>query len=146
MRYLRSPGRGQAIGNLAQCMLYGNPGFTQGALAQWLGRGLAEPGEMKAAYRCRRDLVYRRLAGVTGLRVHKPAAGMFVMIDVRATGLGAEAFAWRLLERSKVAVLAADTFGPSAAGHVRITFAVAEAKLAKACDRIAEFVEEVGRG
>ncbi len=53
---------------------------------------------------------------------------MFVMIDLRGTGLGAEDFAWRLL----VAVLAADTFGPSAAGHVRITFAVADAKLAEA--------------
>jgi arginine:pyruvate transaminase len=37
-------------------------------------------------------------------------------------------------------VLAADTFGPSAAGHVRITFAIADAKLAEACNRIAEFV------
>ncbi len=43
---------------------------------------------------------------------------MFVMIDVRGTGLGAEDFAWRLLEKQGVAVLAADTFGPSAAGHV----------------------------
>jgi aspartate/methionine/tyrosine aminotransferase len=40
----------------------------------------------------------------------------------------------------------ADTFGPSAAEHVRITFAIADAKLAEACERIAEFVEEVGRG
>ncbi len=43
-------------------------------------------------------------------------------------------------------VLAADTFGPSAAGHVRITFAVADAKLAEACGRIVAFVAEVGRG
>ncbi len=41
---------------------------------------------------------------------------------------------------------AADSFGPSAAGHVRITFAVTEAALAEACERIAEFVEKVGRG
>ncbi len=71
---------------------------------------------------------------------------MFVMIDVRGTGLGAEDFAWRLLEQKGGAVLAADTFGPSAAGHVRITFAIADATLAEACTRIAAFVEEVGRG
>ncbi len=134
------------IGNLSQCMLYGNPSFTQAALAQWLGRDLPELGEMKETYRRRRDLVHQRLAGVPGLRVHKPEAGMFVMIDVRGTGLGAEDFAWRLLEKQGVAVLAADTFGPSATGHVRITFAVAEAKLAEACNRIAEFVEEIGQG
>ena len=71
---------------------------------------------------------------------------MFVMIDVRGTGLGAEDFAWRLLEQKGGAVLAADTFGPSAAGHVRITFAIADATLAEACTRIAASVEEVGRG
>ena len=71
---------------------------------------------------------------------------MFVMIDVRGTGLGAEDFAWRLLEKQGVAVLPADTFGPSAAGHVRITFAVADAKLAEACNRIVAFVDEIGRG
>ena len=86
-----------------------------------------------------------RQGGVPGLRVHKPEAGMFVMIDVRGTGLGAEDFAWRLLETQGVAVLAADTFGPSATGHVRITFAVADATLAEACDRIAAFVEETGK-
>ncbi len=134
------------IGNLSQCMLYGNPSFTQAALATWLGRDLPELGAMKETYRRRRDLVCRRLAGVPGLRVHKPEAGMFVMIDVRGTGLGAEDFAWRLLEKKGVSVLAGDAFGPSAAGHVRITFAVADAKLAEACDRIAAFVEEIGRG
>ncbi len=134
------------IGNLSQCMFYGNPSFTQSALAAWLGRDLPELAEMKEAYRRRRDLAYRRLAGVTGLRVRKPESGMFMMLDVRGSGLGAEDFAWRLLERTGVAVLAGDAFGPSAAGHVRITFAVAEAKLAEACDRIAAFMDEIERG
>ncbi len=71
---------------------------------------------------------------------------MFVMIEVRGTGLGAEDFAWRRLEKQGVSVLAGDAFGPSAAGHVCITFAVADAKLAEACNRIAAFVEEIGRG
>ncbi len=87
-----------------------------------------------------------RQGGLPGLCVHTPEAGMFVMIDVRGTGLGAEDFAWRLLEAKGVTVLAADTFGPSVAGHVRITFAVADAKLAEACERIAAFVEETGQG
>ncbi len=87
-----------------------------------------------------------RLGGLPGLRVHTPEAGMFVMIDVRGTGLGAEDFVWCLLEAKGVAVLAADTFGPSATGHVRITFAIADAKLAEACERIVAFVDELGRG
>lgn len=134
----------RALGKLALCMLYGNPSFTQGALAAWLGRDLPELAEMKAAYRRRRDLAFRRLAGVSGLRLHKPESGMFMMVDVRGTGLDAETFAWRLLEAKGVSVLAGDAFGPSAAGHVRISFAVDEATLAEACDRIAAFVAEAG--
>jgi arginine:pyruvate transaminase len=126
----------EAIAKLALCMLYGNPAFTQGALANCLERELPELAEMKAAYRRRRDLAFQRLSGLAGLRLHKPESGMFMMVDVRDTGLDAEAFAWRLLEAKGVAVLAGDAFGPSAAGHVRISFA---------CGRIAEFVAETGR-
>jgi arginine:pyruvate transaminase len=42
---------------------------------------------------------------------------MFVMVDIRETGLSAQAFADRLLDRHGVSVLAGEAFGPSAAGH-----------------------------
>ena len=101
---------------------------------------------MKAAYRRRRDIAFQTLVGVPGLRPHNPESGMFMMVDVSGTGLGAKDFAWRLLEAKGVSVLPADPFGPSAAGHVRISFAIDDAKLAEACGRIAEFVEEVRSG
>ena len=101
---------------------------------------------MKAAYRRRRDLAFQRLAGVPGLGPHNPESGMFMMVDVRDTGMGAKDFAWRLLEAKGVSVLPADPFGPSAIGHVRISFAIDDAKLAEACNRIAEFVAETGSG
>jgi arginine:pyruvate transaminase len=134
----------EAIGKLALCMSFGNPSFTQSALAAWLERDLPELAEMKQAYRRRRDLVFQRLAEVPGLNPHNPEAGMFMMVDVRGTGLGAKGFAWRLLEAKGVSVLPTDPFGPSAAGHVRISIALDEAKLGEACGRIAEFVAEVG--
>ncbi len=136
----------EAIGTLALCMLFGAPSFTQSALATCLERDLPELAEMKDAYRRRRDLATQRLGGVPGLRLHIPESGMFMMVDVRATGLDAEDFAWRLLEAKGVSVLPGDAFGPSAAGHVRISFAVDEATLAEACERIAAFVEETGWG
>ena len=135
-----------AIGKLSLCMLFGAPSFTQAALAACLGQDLPELAEMKEAYRRRRDLACQRLAGVPGLRLHVPESGMFMMVDVRDTGLSAEDFAWRLLEAKGVSVLPGDAFGPSAAGHVRIGFVVDEATLAEACDRIAAFVAEIGRG
>jgi arginine:pyruvate transaminase len=67
----------------------------------------------------------------------RPDGGMFVMVDIRQTGLGAQAFAERLLEGYGVSVLAGEAFGPSAAGHIRIGLVVDRVKLADACARIA---------
>ncbi len=131
------------IGNLAQCMLYGNPSFTQAAVARWLEHDLPELGEMRAGYRRRRDLMHRRLAAVPGLEALKPESGMFMMVDIRGTGLDAEAFSRRLLDEAGVSVMAGDAFGPSAAGHLRLSLAVDEARIAQACDRIAGFVERL---
>jgi len=136
----------EAIGKLSLCMLFGAPSFSQSALAAWLEEDLPELAEMKEAYRRRRDLVFQLLAAVPGLNPHRPEAGMFMMVDVRGTGLSAEDFAWRLLEDKGVSVLPTDPFGPSATGHVRLSYGVAEASLADACGRIAEFVEELGQG
>ena len=48
---------------------------------------------MRERYRRRRDAVCRRLAGLPGLACTRPKGGMFVMLDVRRTGLSADAFA-----------------------------------------------------
>ena len=61
---------------------------------------------------------------------------MFVLADIRATGLDGPAFADRLLDEEAVSVLPVDPFGPSGRGHVRIGLAAAEDVLAEACRRI----------
>ena len=66
-----------------------------------------------------------------------PDGGVFAMVDVRQTGVGAQGFAERLLEGYGVSVLAGEAFGPSAAGHIRIGLVVDQVKLADACRRIA---------
>jgi arginine:pyruvate transaminase len=42
---------------------------------------------------------------------------MFLLLDIRGTGLGAENFARALLEHEGVATFPCDSFGPSGAGH-----------------------------
>lgn len=68
------------------------------------------------------------------------------MVDIRATGLSAQDFADRLLDRHGVSVLAGEAFGPSAAGHIRLGLVLGSAALQDACRRIArcaaELVEE----
>jgi arginine:pyruvate transaminase len=123
--------------HLSLCMLFGIPDFVQKAAQVALDEDLPEVALMREEYRQRRDLVCARLSGRPGIRPIKPDGGMFVMVDVRQTGLDAQDFAERLLEGYGVSVLAGEAFGPSAAGHIRIGLVVSQARLADACARIA---------
>ena len=97
---------------------------------------------MTAVYRRRRDLAFDLLDGVGGLRCQLPAAGMFMLLDVSATGFDAAGFAHRLYEEERVSVLDAGAFGPSTEGMVRLSFAIAEPALVEGCGRIARFVRD----
>lgn len=122
--------------NLALCMLYGSPDFIQDAAVVALETQLPELEAMRLAYRQRRDLVCESLADCPGVRALKPDGGMFVMVDIRETGLSAQAFADRLLDGYGVSVLAGEAFGPSAAGHIRLGLVLGAAPLRDACQRI----------
>jgi arginine:pyruvate transaminase len=130
---------------LALCMLYGQPGFIQEAALHALREGQDEFARMRDIYRRRRDLVHAALAGLPELSFDKPEAGMFALIDVRPSGLTGSDFAWGLLRTEGVAVLEATPFGRSASGFVRMSYALDEATLEKACARIRRFVESTRR-
>ncbi|MGY4494760.1 pyridoxal phosphate-dependent aminotransferase [Pseudomonas sp. TE3610] len=125
------------LNHLALCMLYGLPDFVQHAAQVAIEAPLPELTAMKATYRERRDRVCAALRDCPGVRVVKPDGGMFVMVDIRETGLSAQAFADRLLDEHGVAVLAGEAFGPSAAGHVRMGLVQSADRLEEACRRIA---------
>ncbi|WP_448092882.1 pyridoxal phosphate-dependent aminotransferase [Pseudomonas lini] len=129
--------------HLSLCMLFGIPDFVQNAAQVALDKDLPEVALMREEYRQRRDLVCAKLSGCPGIRPIKPDGGMFVMVDVRQTGLGAQDFAERLLEVYGVSVLAGEAFGPSAAGHIRIGLVVDQVRLADACQRIASCAAEL---
>ena len=137
------PGLTPHLENLALCMHYGCPGFIQHAAAVALDDEPPEVAAMKAELRARRDLVCDRLAGVAGLECLKPDAGMFIMLDVRQTGIAAFEFASGLLESHAVSLLPADAFGHSARGHLRIGLCSSQNVLAEACDRIVRHSETV---
>ena len=124
------------LSNLLLCMTYGSPAFIQdGALAA-LRDDLPEVAALAEDYRRRAELLTGLLRAAPGCRVVPPEGGMFVLLDVRGTGLGAAAFARLLLEREAVAVLPCDGFGPSAEGHLRIALSAPDALLAEAGRRI----------
>ncbi|MCK0713402.1 pyridoxal phosphate-dependent aminotransferase [Chromohalobacter sarecensis] len=132
----------QHLTHLALCMLYGCPDFIQDAACEALANPPAALAEMRHAYRTRRDTVLEALADSPNVEALCPAAGMFMMIDIRRTGLSAQAFANRLLDEQGVSALAGDAFGPSAAGFVRLSLTVDTERLREACRRLARCADE----
>lgn len=130
------------LNNLLSSMLFGAPMFIQDAAVTAL-KDLHITETMRSIYKTRRDIFCQHLSKVKHVQVHIPQGGMFLMMDVRATGLNAQEFASKLYEQEKVSVLAADSFGPSAVGHVRISLTVPEEKLDEAASRIETFVKGI---
>src|SRR5580704_16303543 len=139
------PALQQHLFNLLLCMTYGSPGFIQeGALAV-LQRDQPEVAALREDYRRRAVMMSGLLAEAPNCRVTPPEGGMFVLLDVRGSGLGSPEFALGLLEREHVAVLPCDGFGPSAAGHLRIALCAPDARLADAGERIVRFAERLAQ-
>ena len=129
------------LDNLLLCMLYGLPGFIQEAAIKALELDDEVVSDARTVYRRRRDLVVAGLGAIADLDCRVPQAGMFMLVDVRRTGLSSMDFAWQLFRATGVSVLDAQAFGASAEGFVRISFTVADDTLKDACQRIAGFVE-----
>jgi arginine:pyruvate transaminase len=137
------PALSRHLFDLLLCMYFGGPAFIQdGALAA-LGSELAEAVTLRETYRKRAGLLSEILADAPNCRVTPPEGGMFVLLDVRGSGLGAEAFAQGLLARESVAVVPCDGFGPSAVGHLRIALTTPEPRLAEAGHRIVRFARSL---
>jgi arginine:pyruvate transaminase len=132
--------------NLLLSMTYGNAAFIQDGALVALSRDLPEVAALREAYRARAGLLSALLREAPGCRPVPPEGGMFVLLDVRGSGLAAGAFALRLLEREGVAVLPCDGFGPSAAGHLRIALSAPEPRLEEAGRRIVRFARELAAG
>lgn len=130
-----------AVTALATNTTYGLPGYIQDAGLAALGLGPAFEEAVSAPFRRRRDLAVACLAASNRLRLVPSGGAMYVMVDVRATGLSGNRFAERLLEAEHIAVMPGESFGQAAAGHVRIALTVADDALAAALARLAAFAE-----
>ncbi len=122
---------------VSETMLFGVQPFIADMTAYALSHPIATSATMRASYRTRADQIFSILSGASGLTPYRPEAGMFIVVDVSATGLDGEAFAWRLLEEEGVAVMPGASFGEQAKGFVRISLTVADARIEEACRRMA---------
>lgn len=137
------PAAARAIGDLATTTTYGVPGFIQAAALAALTDGEAEAARIAARYRRRRGLAMARLEGRPGISVHPAEGGMYLMADIRRTGLTGIGFATHLLDTRAIAVMPGESFGRAAAGHVRIALTIPDAELGAALDSLAEAAAEL---
>lgn len=131
------------LDRLALNMLYGVPGFIQEAAVAAFEHYDAVTAAMRADYRRRRDLVLSELGDVPGLGVLAPEAGMFVLLDTRATGRTPIDLAWAIFHEVGVSLLDASAFGAAAHGFLRLSYGLGEADLRDACRRIRGFFERL---
>lgn len=127
---------------LAETMLFGNQPFLADATADAIATPSPVARGMAARYAARAQMLAEVLDGVAGLRVHRPDAGMFALLDVRATGLSGEAFALALLEAEGVACMPGESFGDGLAGWLRISLTQPDTVIDEAAARIARFARQ----
>lgn len=125
--------------SLATHTTYGVPGFVQEAALFALDQGSELEERIAAPFRRRRALAQRILAGQNTLRMLPPQGAMYVMLDVRATGLSGDAFADALLEAERIAVMPGESFGQAAAGHIRVAMTIEDEAFAEALERLCGF-------
>ncbi len=126
---------------LATHTTYGVPGYIQEAGLFALAMGPAAEAAVAAPFKRRRDLLLGRITGNKVLRAIPPEGAMYVMLDIRATGLSGDDFAARLLDAAHVAVMPGESFGQAAAGHVRVALTLPDDLFAEAVDRLIGFAE-----
>lgn len=128
--------------SLSETMLFGNQPFIADVTAFALRNPPPTAAIMREDYRRRRDLICDGLSGVEGLHPYKPQAGMFVMVDVSATGFQGDAFASQLLNDG-VAVMPGPSFGKNAGSLIRLSLTVPDEKIKIAVQRIIGFTQEL---
>ncbi|MEM6386617.1 MAG: pyridoxal phosphate-dependent aminotransferase [Pseudomonadota bacterium] len=122
--------------NLTTHTTYGVPGFVQDAGEYALRQGAGLEESIAAPFRRRHGEALQRLKN-HGLAVVSSTAAMYLMVDIRPTGLSGEAFAHHLLDTAKIAVMPGESFGNAAAGHIRLALTVEDTMLHRALDTFA---------
>lgn len=134
------------LANLSMSMHYGLPPFIMDAAISALNdqcEGGDITGQIREALARRRSLLLDNLTTGKKVSLFDSGYGMFVLLDVRATGMTAHDFAAELLEQQLVATLPCVGFGPSGEYLIRIGLCVDGDDLVSAGQRISNYIEAI---
>src|SRR6056297_2185718 len=132
----------EALLPLSEVMLFGNQPFLADMTEEAIRAGSEVAPGMRARFAARAARLADRVEGATALRVHRPEAGMFAMIDVSATGMSGTDYAFDLLEQTGVAVMPGASFGATLDGWVRAALTVGESQFDRATGRIVSTAQQ----
>ncbi|MCC5971619.1 MAG: pyridoxal phosphate-dependent aminotransferase [Pararhodobacter sp.] len=128
---------------LSETMLFGSQPFIADMTAEAIANPPTLAHAMAARMANRAAIIQGALDGVAGMRVHRPEAGMFALLDIRALSTDSQRFALDLLESTGVAAMPGASFGVALEGWLRLALNASDADTAEACRRIAEFAMRV---
>jgi len=128
---------------LSETMLFGNQPFIADMTTLAISAPSTVAPGMVARFAARAALIRERLEGKAGLRVNRPEAGMFALVDVRSVCDSGEVFARRLLDDKSVAVMPGESFGSALQGWLRLSLTQPDEVIATACDRTVELAGEM---
>jgi arginine:pyruvate transaminase len=127
--------------NLATHTTYGVPGFIQDAALFALQQGPGFEEEIAAPFRRRRLIAQDMLKGQNAVNLVPAQGAMYLMLDVRSTGMSGESFANALLDAHHIAVMPGESFGAAAVGHVRVAMTIEDSAFEAALGTLVAFAE-----
>ena len=131
----------ESLINLATHTTYGVAGFIQDACEFALNQGPAFEEDIAAPFRRRRALGQQILEHQSTVGLIPAQGAMYMMLDIRATGMSGEAFAYALLEAHHIAVMPGESFGTAAAGHIRVAMTIEDSAFVQALETLCEFAD-----
>ncbi len=96
---------------------------------------------MVKAFDERRHYLYDRLTAMKGLTCVKPSGAFYMFPNIQSFGLDSLAFAARLLEAEKVAVVPGAAFGADA--NIRLSYACSMDNIREGMDRLDRFLKKI---
>ena len=121
---------------------YGVAGFVQDAAYFALGLGEAHEDKVAAPFRRRRELTMAALTGQNAVKAVPADGAMYVMLDIRSTGMSGEDFALALLDKHRIAVMPGESFGSAAAGHIRVAMTIDDDSYIEALKTVIAFAND----
>lgn len=115
--------------------------FAQKGAAAAFNEGKSFAKEIVDEFKKRRDLVYKSLNNIEGIKLVKPKGAFYAFFNIEDLGINDKDFCDYILEKSGVVLVPGSSFGKYGKGFVRMSYTCSYEKVEEALNRIKKAVE-----